>query len=329
MVRRAMSRHRHLWRDAPGAVAYASAASHSRFGTDTGQRLALAHQYASLVGRALVEDGEAQRLEFCRGLRAPEIRMKGCGVGIVRFCGESHGIDDRRVRVIWEYADDLNVLIGVGIGLIDDADWRLAARDTQQGRTHVRGLRDPVSNARPDIELLECRLGVLAGRNTINIGQGEITTADELGQVKSLFDLDRLRLVPASNQHDAVTEQVHPAFRLDQLFLLNVVHPIQVSRDEDLRWGVLLDLFGERRACRIGDRGFFAGLFLPFGIDGIERIFEARGCEYHDIALRLSRWWRRAPSHRCGGRQGRDSANQLASTHHHHLLTVEHYPQGF
>ena len=269
---------------------------------------------ASLVGRGLVEDGEAQRLECRRGLRAPEIRMKGCSVGIARLCCESDGIDDRRVRVIGENANDPNVLIGGGIGLIDDAERRLATRDTQQGSAHVRGLRELVSNARPDIELLECRLSVLAGRDAINIGQDEITTADELGQVKSLSDLDGLCLVLPSNKHDAVTEQVHAAFRLDQLSLLNVVHPIQVSRDEDLHWGAFLDLFGEHRARRIGDRGLFVSLLLPRGIDGIERIFEARGCEHHDIVLRLSLWWRRAQSHYRGGRQGRDPGNQLAST---------------
>src|SRR5215813_4275912 len=184
------------------AVAFASAGSHH----SSDLTLALAHPYASLVGRGLVEDGEAQRLEFRRGLRAPQIRMKGCGVGIARFCCESHGIDDRRVRVIGENANDPNVLIAGGIGLIDDAERRLAARDTQQGSAHVRGLRELVSNARPDVELLECRLSVLAGRDAINIGQGEITTTDQLGQVKSLSDLDGLRLVLASNQHDAVTE---------------------------------------------------------------------------------------------------------------------------
>src|SRR5262249_4677710 len=135
-----------------------------------------------------------------------------------------------------------------------------------------------------------------------------------------------LRNVLAGNQHDAVAEQVHAAFRRDQLSLLKVVYPIQVSRDKDLRWGVLLDLFGEHRAGRIDDRGLFAGLLLPFGIDGIERISEARGCEYHDIiALCLSRCLQRAPSHPCGCRQGRDSANQLASTYHYHRLTREGY----
>src|SRR5262245_30954647 len=85
-----------------------------------GLNVSQAHQYGSLVGRALVEDGEALRLESRRGLRAPEIRIKGCGFGIARFCGECDRIHDRRVRVIGELADDRYVLIGGGIGLIDD-----------------------------------------------------------------------------------------------------------------------------------------------------------------------------------------------------------------
>src|SRR5262245_18222315 len=141
--------------------------------------------------------------------------MKGCGVGIARFCGESGRIDNRRVRVIGEDANDPNVLIAVGIGLIDDADRRLAARDAQQGSAHVRGWRNSVSYARPDVELLECRLSVLAGWNAINVGQGQMTAADKLGQVKALSDLDGLRLLLARNQHDAVAEQAHAAFRLD------------------------------------------------------------------------------------------------------------------
>src|SRR5262245_14004054 len=83
-----------------------------------GLRPSQARQYASLVGRALVEDGEAQRLESRHGLRAPEVRIKGCCVGIARLCGESDRIHDRRVRVIGERANDRYVLIGGGIGLI-------------------------------------------------------------------------------------------------------------------------------------------------------------------------------------------------------------------
>ena len=67
--------------------------------------------------------------------------------------------------------------------------------------------------------------------------------------------------------------------RLDQVALGQIGHPVEVGRDEDVGRRALLDLLGERRARRVGDRRLLAGLGLPGGVDVVERVLQARGGE--------------------------------------------------
>src|SRR5262245_20672105 len=231
------------------------------------------------------------RLERGRGLVRSDVGEKSSRVRMRGVRRECDGIDDRRMCVLRERADDLDAAVGCGVGLVDDAGGCLAPRNEQQCGAHVFGLRELARDAGPDAELLKCRLPVLAGGHRVDIGYGQATLAENLGEIEPGFDLDRLCLVFGRNQNDTVAEQVRARFWFNQMFLCQIVHPVDIGGDEDLCWRSLFDLLGKRRAGCVGDRGLFARLLLPLRIDGIERVLETCCSENYDVSpLRLG--WR-------------------------------------
>ena len=84
-----------------------------------------------------------------------------------------------------------------------------------------------------------------------------------------------------------------------------------------LRRRALLDLFGERGARRVGDNRLLAGLLLPLGVDGIERILEAGGGENDDIA---SLGWARAGSGAAAATSEINPNAESAPPHHATVL---------
>ena len=62
-----------------------------------------------------------------------------CGV---RRCGgrRRHRIDDRRMGIRRESADDLHTRFDPGVGRIDDAEHGFAARDQRQRRAHASAI---------------------------------------------------------------------------------------------------------------------------------------------------------------------------------------------
>ena len=220
------------------------------------------------------------------------------------------------MRILRESADDLDVGVGSSVRLVDDAGRRLAARHQQQRRAHVLGLCDPARHAAPDPEFLQGCLAVLAGGNGIDIGHRQAAVTQQLGQVEARLDLDRRRLVLGRDQHDAVAEQVGARLHFDQVFLRDIVHPVEVGRDEHLRRRALLDLLGQRGAGGVRNRRLPAGLLLPLRVDRIERSLEARGREHHHIsALRPDRRLRRSASQQCGGHCACHAVDPTPSQH--------------
>jgi hypothetical protein len=74
------------------------------------------------------------------------------------------------------------------------------------------------------------------------------------------------------NQHELVAEDVLPRSRAQQLALFQVVHPVEVGRDEHLRRRAGLDLLRERRACAVRNRR----LRRRHRRDFVERVLQAR-----------------------------------------------------
>src|SRR3974377_1771736 len=94
----------------------------------------------SRLRRGPNQEAEAIFLENCLGRRLVqkfEIAYRR-GLRCRRRC---HWVGDWGVRAGREYADDLHLWFDLGVGRIDDADRRLAARDEGERRAHMSGLR--------------------------------------------------------------------------------------------------------------------------------------------------------------------------------------------
>ncbi len=110
-----------------------------------------------------------------------------------------------------EAVQDFHRGIGLGIGLVDDPEWRFGAGDQQQCGPHIFRLRHLVLHLVPDAEAGQRRLAIDTGRHGIGIGHGELLLAKFLRQRKAWCDLQRGRAVLRRDQHDRVAEQVDAA----------------------------------------------------------------------------------------------------------------------
>ena len=81
-----------------------------------------------------------------------------------------------------EGADDLDVGIGGGVGLIHDAERGFTARHQQERGAHVLGRRDLGGDRRPHAERLERGLAVLAGRHAGGIDDDRGGVRPHLGR---------------------------------------------------------------------------------------------------------------------------------------------------
>ena len=194
------------------------------------------------------------------------------GFGLRGRC-RRHRIDDRRMRIGREGADDLHTGLDLGVGRIDDAEHGLTPRHQRQRRAHAFRHREFRLGRLPRAELLKCCLGVFADRHRLDVAGCDLAVAGKLGEIKALADGDVVDLgILRRDQHDAVAEQVDPRRLVDVLFADGVVHPVGVGGHEDVGGCALFDLFGERRARRIARGNLDAGLGGEGGVDVVERV---------------------------------------------------------
>ena len=92
------------------------------------------------------------------------------------------------MRVRREASDDPDVRLDLGVGLVDDAERGLAARDQRERRAHVLDHRKLSLDGRPGAELLQRRLGILADRHRPHVGGHDPAVACELGEVEAGCD---------------------------------------------------------------------------------------------------------------------------------------------
>jgi len=90
--------------------------------------------------------------------------------------------------------------------------------------------------------------------------------------------------------------------------LVEVIHPVEIGRDEDCGRRALLDLFGENGAAGVGDCHLVAGFGFPAGGDGVQRVLEAGGGEDRDGRVGA----RRMRSHGHAKKKGRQSGEKAA-----------------
>src|SRR5215831_1948885 len=93
-------------------------------------------------------------------------------------------------------------------------------------------------------------------------------------QLEPQLDVELQGSVCWRNDDKPVAEKGFAACRLNEIALLQVIHPIKIRRDEHVGRGAAFDLLCKRRTRRIGDFGGIAGLS---GVDPgrfIEGFFE-------------------------------------------------------
>src|SRR6185437_5788045 len=118
-------------------------------------------------------------------------------------------IGNRRIGTVREYADDSHLRFDLGVGLVDDTDWCLAARHESERCAHVLGWSELGLGRRPGAEIFQRRLGIKPGRHGLDVGHGNTSVAGELGDVEALFDLDVAELgIGRCDQHQLVAEQI-------------------------------------------------------------------------------------------------------------------------
>ena len=136
----------------------------------------------------------------------------------------------------------------------------------------------------PDAELLERRLAIFTGRHRGDRAHGELAIrAERFGQRKARLDLERRGRILRRDENQRVAEQRHARCSVDQVLLGEIVHPVEIGREEDVRRRAGFDLLGERRGRGIADRDVLAGLGLVGGHGGVERVLEASRGEDRDV----------------------------------------------
>ncbi len=171
---------------------------------------------------------------------------------------------------------------GGGIGGVDDAEGGFSARNEHKRGADVLGPRDLVLHGRPHAQCLQCRLGVLACRDAIRVGQGEPLCAERRGQRKIGADLQRDTAVRWRDQHQAIAQQIDATLGGKQMARLEIGHPVEVGGNEHVHRRSGFDLFRQCVAGGVGNHDLVtrAGLELLDLI--IQRLFEARCGEYGD-----------------------------------------------
>ena len=89
------------------------------------------------------------------------------------------------MRIFRKDADDFDARVDLGVGLIDNAERRLAARDQDQSGAHVLGHRQFRFQARPDSELFQCRLGIKTGRYRAYVAGGDASVTGKRREIET------------------------------------------------------------------------------------------------------------------------------------------------
>ncbi len=188
-------------------------------------------------------------------------------------------IEDRLMRVGGKRPQRPHLRLGDRIRRIDDAVRRFSRRHQRQRRAHIFGPRQLSFHRRPHAQRRQRRLGVFPGRHGVGVGERQPALAQRARQVEPRRDRQRRRTVGRNDQIERIRQQVHARIGRDQRFFAQIVHPVLIGRNEQLRWRALLDLLGQRVRAGIGDHDGRAG----FGAEGrrrlVQRPFQACGGE--------------------------------------------------
>src|SRR5262249_767625 len=108
----------------------------------------------------------------------------------------------------------------------------------------------------------------------------------KFGKIKVRSDCDVVNLgILGSDQYQLIAQQIDARVFLSH----TVVHPLQVSGGEYVRWCALLDLLTQRRTCSIADDDFDIALLCESCINVIECVLKRGGGKHRDgFVFRMS-----------------------------------------
>ena len=130
------------------------------------------------------------------------------------------------------------------IGRIGDAGGTLAAFDVHQRGARVGGRSQALLERRPPAQIDEGLTGVDPGGHVSGIGQGQ-ASCKRIGEGETLSRFDEKPFSPRSDDDQRVAQQVGAGPPGDQLFLLQVLHPANAGRKEEIGRGPGGDLPGQ------------------------------------------------------------------------------------
>lgn len=186
------------------------------------------------------------------------------------------------MRASRKHIDPAHAPVDQRIGFVHDAQGCFSAGNECQRAADILGPDQPVLNVLPDAERNQRAARVSAGRYRVRIPGGESSTAQGCQQPEVRCDPESDGAVGRCNQYQPVPQQIPPGGRIDEVPRLQIVHPLLVSTDEDIRPCTVLELSGEHRTG--GERESHrqrggAGEFIP-GL--LQDIREGSCAEYSD-----------------------------------------------
>ena len=115
------------------------------------------------------------------------------------------------MRIVGKNPDDFHAGLDLGVGLIDDAERRLATRHQDEGGANVLDHGDFLLDGRPHAELFQSGLGVKPDWNRAHVAGRDAAVAGQSGEIEArpdrhVADLGILR----RDEHQPIAEQIDP-----------------------------------------------------------------------------------------------------------------------
>jgi hypothetical protein len=141
-------------------------------------------------------------------------------------------------------------------------------------------LCEPRCESIPEPESFERLSRVFPGGHARCFRDGEAAAAERRKHAVPVGRIDRFqRRCRRRDQYQRIAHEYEARRRFDQLAILQVIHPLVVGGNEDVRRRTLLDLFRERRTRRIRNDDLQMPGGFPGTLDAVEALLEAGGSE--------------------------------------------------
>src|SRR6516225_5168924 len=183
------------------------------------------------------------------------------------------------VGIVGKDADHFHSRFYLRVCLIDDAERRFAVCDHTKGYANICGHVHFWLDCCPCAEPFQRSPGIKSDRNFAHIACCYAAIAGKFGKIKARSDCDVANLgILGSDQYQLIAQQIDARGFLSR----TVVHPLQVSGGEYIRWRALLDLLSQRRTCSIADDDFDTTLLCKSCINIIESVRKRDGGKHRD-----------------------------------------------